>query len=111
MNSREFCRRAYLDEATLATWIDAGWLLPGRTDADPGFSDIDLARAQLIRDLKDDLGVNDEGVSVILDLLDQIHGVRRTFREFLSVVRVQPEATRRQIAADIREASMERDIE
>lgn len=111
MNSREFCRRTHLDEATLATWIDAGWLLPGRADADPGFSDIDLARAQLIGDLKDDLGVNDEGVSVILDLLDQIHGVRWIFREFLSVVRAQPEATRRRIAADIREAPMERDIE
>jgi len=111
MNSREFCHLTHLDEATLATWIDAGWLLPGQADADPGFSDIDLARARLISDLKDDLGVNDEGVSVILDLLDQIHGVRRTFREFLSVVRAQPETTRRRIAADIRDASMGRDME
>jgi hypothetical protein len=36
-----------------------------------------VARAQLIRDLKDDLGVNDEGVGVILNLVDQVHGLRR----------------------------------
>jgi len=29
------------------------------------FSDLDVARAQLIRDLREDLGVNDEGVSVV----------------------------------------------
>jgi len=41
------------------------------------FSDMDVARARLIRDLKIDLGVNDEGVDVILHLLDQLHGLRR----------------------------------
>lgn len=105
MNPREFRRRAQLDAATLAAWIDAGWLIPAGTET--AFSDADLARAQLIHDLKDDLGVNDEGVTVILDLVDQIHGVRRTFREFLSVVYAQPEAIRHQIAADIRYAGSE----
>jgi chaperone modulatory protein CbpM len=101
MNSHEFSLRAHLDERTLAAWVDSGWLIPGQDDADPGYSDIDLARAQLIQDLKDDLGVNDEGVAVILDLLDQIHGVRRTFREFLTVFCAQPEAIRRQMTSDI----------
>ena len=31
-----------------------------------------------------DLGVNDEGIAVILDLVDQLHGLRRTLRELLS---------------------------
>jgi len=44
---------------------------------------MDLARARLIRDLKNDLGVNDEGVGVILHLLDQIHGLRRTLEDLL----------------------------
>jgi chaperone modulatory protein CbpM len=38
---------------------------------------MDVERAHLIRDLKADLGVNDEGVDVILHLLDQLHGLRR----------------------------------
>jgi chaperone modulatory protein CbpM len=40
---------------------------------------MDVARARLIRDLKDDFGVNDAGVDVILHLLDQLHGLRRAF--------------------------------
>jgi chaperone modulatory protein CbpM len=51
------------------------------------FSDVDLARAQLIRDLREDLGVNDEGVSVILHLLDQMHGLRSSMRDLLAEVR------------------------
>jgi chaperone modulatory protein CbpM len=41
------------------------------------FSDVDLARARLIRDLKTGFGVNDEGIDVILHLMDQLHGLRR----------------------------------
>ena len=51
------------------------------------FSDADIARAQLIRDLKNDLGVNDEGVSVILSLVDQVHGLRGVLTEVLRSVR------------------------
>ena len=42
---------------------------------------------QLIRDLREDLGVNDEGISVILHLLDQMHGVRRSMQELLQAMR------------------------
>jgi chaperone modulatory protein CbpM len=48
---------------------------------------VDLARAQLIRDLREDIGVNDEGVSVILHLLDQVHGLRRSMQELLDAMR------------------------
>jgi chaperone modulatory protein CbpM len=47
------------------------------------FSDADVARVQLIRDLKNDLGINDEGVGVILNLVDQVHGLRRVLTELL----------------------------
>jgi len=56
---------------------DPGDLDPGRVAGFPGgqdeaaFSDADLARANLIRELQQDLGVNNEGVGVILHLLDQ----------------------------------------
>jgi chaperone modulatory protein CbpM len=48
---------------------------------------VDLARAQLIRDLRDDLGVNDEGISVILHLLDQVHGLRRSMHRLVNEMR------------------------
>jgi chaperone modulatory protein CbpM len=48
------------------------------------FSNIDVTRAHLIRDLKSDFGVNDEGVDVILHLVDQLHGLRRAFEQLRS---------------------------
>jgi chaperone modulatory protein CbpM len=39
-----------------------------------------VARAQLIQDLREEMGVNDEGVALILQLIDQIHGLRRALR-------------------------------
>ena len=84
---REFLLRTRVEHQSLEAWIHAGWLIPPQTEPELAFSDVDLARAQLIRDLRDDLGVNDEGISVILHLLDQMHGVRRSMRELLQATR------------------------
>jgi chaperone modulatory protein CbpM len=84
---REFLIRARLDQRSLEAWISAGWLILPDKHGEPAFSEVDLARAQLIRDLREDLGVNDEGISVILHLLDQMHGLRRSMHEVLQVTR------------------------
>lgn len=108
IDRREFQMRARIETEVLQTWIEARWLIPGRTsdqaEAEPSFSEADLARARLIRDLRDDLGVNDEGIATILSLIDQIHGLRRSLNGILRAVRTQPEAVQRQIAAVLREA-------
>jgi chaperone modulatory protein CbpM len=105
-DTHEFMIHARLDVEVLETWIDAGWLVPRRDDAARRFSEIDLARAHLIRDLQEDMGVNDEGVAVILDLVDQVHGLRRTLRELVSALGAQPEPLRHQIVADMRRATL-----
>jgi chaperone modulatory protein CbpM len=68
-----------LEIQTVRGWVEEGWLV-SREATDLIFSDVDLARAQLIVDLKEDIGVNDEGVGIILDLLDQVHGLRNALR-------------------------------
>lgn len=65
-------------ESDLMLWIEQRWVLPSRSDDDFLFDDVDLARARLIRELRADLMVNEEAIPVILSLLDQIHGLRRT---------------------------------
>lgn len=77
INRTDFLYRARLDDATLEVWIAEEWLAPHRTEAEMSFSEADLARATLIRELQHDIGVNSEGVGVILSLLDQLHGLRR----------------------------------
>jgi chaperone modulatory protein CbpM len=84
---QEFLLRTRLEHRSLETFIAAGWIIPPQTEPELMFSDVDLARAQLIRDLREDLGVNDEGVSVILHLIDQMHGLRRTMQDLLGEMR------------------------
>ena len=101
ISTAEFLVHTRLEARVLETWVESGWLVPRRGDAWQ-FSEIDAARVQLIRDLKDDLGVNDEGIAVILDLVDQIHGLRRTLRGVAAAISAQPEPLQLQIAAAAR---------
>ena len=77
MSKHAFLTSLGVEAQMLEFWIEQQWLIPAQTDAELSFSDTDVARAHLIRDLKGDFGVNDEGVDVILHLVDQLHGLRR----------------------------------
>ncbi|MCC6779824.1 MAG: hypothetical protein IT537_24865 [Hyphomicrobiales bacterium] len=83
----EFLLRAHLEQGALQTWVAAGWIVPPQTEPEPMFAEVDLARAQLIRDLRDDMGVNDEGIDVILHLVDQMHGLRRGMHGLIEKMR------------------------
>jgi chaperone modulatory protein CbpM len=72
---------AQFEATAVQVWIEAGWLRP---PGGAGLSEVDLARAQLIHDLTVHLGINDEGVPVILDLIDQLHGLRLALRTALA---------------------------
>ena len=85
METQEFIGRSHLDTRTLSAWVEAEWLVPATSKATSQFSDVDLARAQLIRDLKVDFGVNDEGIAIILHLLDQLYGLRCLVRDIQAV--------------------------
>lgn len=73
----EFLTRIETDDVTLDLWVMEEWLLPQRAADEVVFSDADIARAKLILELQHDLGVNREGVGIILNLLDQVHGLRQ----------------------------------
>jgi chaperone modulatory protein CbpM len=49
---QEFLLRTRVEHQSLEAWIHAGWLIPPQTEPELSFSDVDLARAQLIRDLR-----------------------------------------------------------
>jgi chaperone modulatory protein CbpM len=89
MRTSEFLMQVRLEAGELHAWIEAGWLRPlasasDRDSPDADFSEVDVARARLIRDLRNDVGLNDEAIPVVLDLIDQIHGLRRVVRELLA---------------------------
>lgn len=76
MNRREFEASSGIEIQTLEIWLRRDWLVPEHTPSGLRFSDMDVARARLIHDLKHGFGANDEGVDIILHLMDQLHGVR-----------------------------------
>lgn len=81
MERDEFLARSGLQVETLEVWLEQSWLVPDQAHAGARFSEIDVARVHLIRDLQGGLGVNDPGIDVILHLVDQLHGLRRAFGE------------------------------
>lgn len=74
---------ARYDEEMLRSWVAAGWIAIEENEIGAPLSEVHEARCNLICDLKQDMGVNDDGIDVILNLLDQIHGLRRALRETL----------------------------
>jgi chaperone modulatory protein CbpM len=81
VNRQEFLTHAGIQPQTLDIWLEQRWLIPAQTSDGVNFSDMDIARARLIQDLSADFGVNDEGIDVILHLVDQLHGLRRALEQ------------------------------
>jgi chaperone modulatory protein CbpM len=89
MDAETFVVHARINVEILATWVEAGWLAPDRVEGRVHYSEVDLARAHLINDLAG-LGVNEAGVPIVLDLVDQLHGLRRVLRDVLAASSEQP---------------------
>ena len=79
MSREQFLATSGVEVHKLEFWLAQEWLLPEPTEA--GFTDREVARARLIRDLEGDFGVNNEGIDIILHLVDQLHGMRRAFTQ------------------------------
>jgi chaperone modulatory protein CbpM len=59
-------------------YIERKWISPTHQEIHEisELDDEDLARCQLIQELQEDLGVNDDAIPIILNLIDQIHRLR-----------------------------------
>ena len=87
ISKEEFLSLSGIGHEMLNAWIEEEWLIPSGSSVELSFAEIDIARAQLIRDLQMDFGVNDEWVGVILNLVDQLYGMRRTLMDLRQAVR------------------------
>lgn len=76
MTKQEFLLSSHLSLPTLDLYIEQRWIIPEQTSTGVTFSDMDIARVQLIQDLRVNIGANDEGIDIILHLIDQVHGLR-----------------------------------
>jgi chaperone modulatory protein CbpM len=89
-----------IDRVELTHWIELGWVAPERpADAEPAFSDLDVARVCLICDLRHDLEVEEETIPLVLSLLDQVYDLRRQLNALTAALRQQPDDVRRAVLA------------
>ena len=92
-----------LQRPDLERWIVHRLVLPDSTAGGYALQEVDVARIRLIRELRDDLSVNEEALPIVLSLLDQLYEVRRRMRELGQALgRTAPLEVRQAIASQLR---------
>lgn len=90
LTERELLARVQrLTVSRLRVWVAQGWIKPVDRVA-PSYSEADLARAALICNLEDELGFAEEDVPVLLNLIDQIHGLRAELKGLVDALEDLP---------------------
>jgi chaperone modulatory protein CbpM len=91
-----------VDAPELSDWIARGWVVPeGSTRADWAFAEIDVARIRLIRDLRLRMALEEDALTLVLSLLDQVYGLRGALHAMLRALEDQPPAVRQAVLTTI----------
>jgi chaperone modulatory protein CbpM len=83
-------RHAGLARGELLRWVENRWVLPEPQGGTWIFTEVDVARVELILEIRRDLAVDDEALSLVLGLLDQIYGLRRQLSRLCEAIASQP---------------------
>jgi chaperone modulatory protein CbpM len=76
----EACQEAGLQHELFVEFVRHHWIVPATPGVADPFDEEDIARARLIAELRDQFGVNDEAVPIILHLLDQVYALHRRLK-------------------------------
>jgi chaperone modulatory protein CbpM len=95
-------RMGRLEVDALRRWVELGWVRPQREGEGLRFDEADVVRVRLICELHYELRIEEDSMSVVLSLMDQLYTVRRSLRRLLSAVEAQPEEVRAHIAGLIK---------
>jgi chaperone modulatory protein CbpM len=79
-----------LERRELVRWIENRWVLPERHGETWIFREVDVARVELIFEIRHEFALDDEAVPLVLGLLDQVYGLRRQLRRLCTALETQP---------------------
>jgi chaperone modulatory protein CbpM len=96
-----------LSVTRLRTWVKRGWIRPQTGPDQTIYSEVDVARICLFCELREDLRVDEETLSMIVPLIDQIHGLRRQLKTLGRAIETQPKPVQDQIKQAFRAVSEE----
>jgi len=90
-----------LTVSRLQRWVKRGWVRPCLGEAGPVYSELDIARCELVRQLRDDMELDRDTLSLVLSLTDQVYGLRRQLRRTLKAIEKLPSEHRQKLAAHL----------
>ena len=79
-----------LDRRELTRWVENRWVLPERRDKTWIFHEIDVARVELILEVRREFAIDNEALSLVLGLLDQVYDLRRQLGRLCDALAAQP---------------------
>src|SRR3954452_24366859 len=83
-----------LDAGELTRWVENRWIVPEAEDSEPAerwiFHEVDVARVELILDILREFALDEETMSLVLGLLDQVYSLRRQMSRLSQALASQP---------------------
>jgi chaperone modulatory protein CbpM len=79
-----------LDRRDLIRWVENRWVLPERRDQTWLFQEVDVARVELILEIRQEFAIDEEALPMVLGLLDQVYELRRQLRRVCDALAAQP---------------------
>jgi chaperone modulatory protein CbpM len=96
---------ARLTQAQLQTFVKLEIVQPLHTKGGVAYRQVDLVRLELLCELSEDFDLQDDALSVVISLIDQLHGVRSELRTVLAVLAAEPKEVQVRIGAALHQAS------
>jgi chaperone modulatory protein CbpM len=79
-----------LDRRELVQWVENRWVLPERQQDTWIFHEVDVARVELILEIRKEFAIDDDTLALVLSLLDQVYDLRRQLGRLCDALAGQP---------------------
>ena len=90
-----------IERTELCAWIEQSWVRPVKTGESWQFDDGDIARLELICELRRGMEINDDALPVVLSLLDQLYAARQTLLHVRDALAQLPDPTLADVLARV----------
>jgi len=80
-----------LDRRDVVRWVENRWVLPEQQDDTWIFHDLDVARVELILEIRHEFAIDEDALPLVLGLLDQVYDLRRQLRRMCDALAAQPQ--------------------
>ncbi|TKW68255.1 MAG: hypothetical protein DI616_03915 [Paracoccus denitrificans] len=87
----------------LARYVKLRMVVPVMSDAGESYREIDRARVQLLCNLTEDYGLDGDALSLMMNTLDEVHGLRGELRALMSALAEETDDTRQRVTLRIRQ--------